>query len=222
MWRERHLCRRNPDQPARDIDHRSAAITRINRRIGLHKVFIFGLIDGDITFHRAKNASAYGAAVANSVTYYNHCLAKQVRRNIVEVNERKSILRVDLNECQISLVIAGNIVSVVGFAVVCRYVNFQVRGAFDDVLVGHNVTSRVDNETGPETLQRLANLAWPDAVVAEELRVKILKRIAHRAANYALGIDVHHCGQHLGNSQNSRFRRRIGLCKTRCARCDDS
>src|SRR5438034_10647247 len=178
-------------------------------------------IDGDIAFYRTKNASANGTAIANSVAYYNHCLAKQVRRDVVEVNERECIFRVDLYERQVSLVIAGNIVSVVGFAVVCRYVNFQVCGAFDDVLVGHNVTSRVDNETGPETLQRLANLAWPDAVVAEELRVKILKRIAHRAANYALGIDVHHCGQHLGNSQNSRFRRRIGLCKTRCACCED-
>ena len=60
------------------------------------------------------------------------------------------------------------------------------------MLVGHDVAGRIDNETGAEALQSLANLAWPGAIVPKELRVNILKRIAHRAPNYALGIDVHH------------------------------
>ena len=71
------------------IDHRPTAVTRIDRRIGLHEIFVFGVVDGDVAFHRAKNASADRTAVADSVAYHNHCLAKQVRRNVVEVDERK-------------------------------------------------------------------------------------------------------------------------------------
>ena len=124
-------------------------------------------------------------------------------------------LRVDFDECQIRFVIAGNVVGVVGFAVVRRHVNLQVRGALDHVLIGHDVARRIDNETGAETLQRLANFARPDCGYSRRIARKILKRIAHCASNYALGIDVNYCRQHLRYRQNSRFRSRVGLCKTR-------
>jgi hypothetical protein len=64
-------------------------------------------------------------------------------------------------------------------------------------------------------LQRLTDFAGPKPVVTEELRVKIVKRVAHGAFNDALGIDIHHRRQNLRHSQNSWFRSRIGLCQTR-------
>ena len=101
--------------------------------------------------------------------------------------------------------------SVVCFAVVRRHVNFQVGGALDHMLVGNDVTVRVDNETGSEALKGLADFARPDAVIAEKLRVKILKRIAQRFPDYALGVNIDYCGQDLCHGKNGRFRGRVGL-----------
>jgi hypothetical protein len=100
-------------------------------------------------------------------------------------------------------------------------VNLQVSGALNHVLVGNDVACRIDNETGAETLQSLANLTRPNAIIAEELRVKILEWIAHSAPHYTLGINIYHCRQDLRHRQNGRFRSRIGLAKTRYRRWED-
>ena len=218
LWCECHLCRRDAYQSAGEIDHWPTTITWIDCRIGLHEVFVFRIVHCDIALHRAKNTTADRAAVTDSVTHYNHCLPKQIGGDIVEVDERQGGARLDFNERQVGLVIAGNVASVISFTVICRHVNFQVRRALDYVLIGYDVTSRINNETGTKTLQSLANLARPGAVVAEKLRVKIFEGIAHGAPNDPFSIDVHHCRQHLTYSQNRRFRRRVGLCKTRCRR----
>jgi hypothetical protein len=83
------------------------------------------------------------------------------------------------------------------------------------VLVRHDVTRRIYYETGPQTLQRLTDFARSKPIVTEELRVKIVERVAHGALNDALAIDIHYRRQNLRHSQNSWFRSRIGLCKTR-------
>src|SRR5262249_8204040 len=93
-------------------------------------------------------------------------------------------------------------------------VNLQVCGALNHVLVRNDVACRVDDETGAETLQSLANFARPNAIVAEELRVKIFDWIAHRAPHYSLSINIYHCRQDFCHCQNSWFRSRIGLAKT--------
>ena len=103
---------------------------------------------------------------------------------------------------------------IVGLAVVRRDVNLQVRGALNHVLVGNDVACRIHNKTRAEALQGLANLAGADAIVAEELRVKILNRIAHRALHHAFGINIHNRRQNLCHCQYRWFRSRIGLAKT--------
>src|SRR5262249_34365887 len=115
----------------------------------------------------------------------------------------------------------------VSFAVVCGDFDFEIRGALDHVLIGHNVARRIDYESRAEALQRLAHLARPASVVAKKLRVKIFNRIAHRATNYSLAIDVDHRRQNLRPSQTSGLRRGIRLRKARCrsylgkrAQCD--
>ena len=120
-------------------------------------------------------------------------------------------MRVDFDERQIGLVIAGDVMSVVRFAVIRRHVNFQIGGTLDHVLVSNDVTSWIDNETGAEALQSLADFARPDSVISEELRVKILKRITYRFPDDALGVNIYYCRQNLCHGENSRFRSRVGL-----------
>ena len=86
---------------------------------------------------------------------------------------------------------------IVGFSVVRRYMDFQIRGALDDVLVGDDVTCWINDETGAETLQGLANFARSNAIVTKELRVKILKWISHCSLEHALGVDIHYRWQDL-------------------------
>ena len=97
--------------------------------------------------------------------------------------------------------------------------NLQIRSPLDDVLVSDDVTSRINNEAGAETLQGLANFAWTNTIVAKELRVNILKRIAHGSLDHALGVDIDDCRQDLCHGQHGRFRSGIGLRKTGCPPC---
>src|SRR5262249_1552019 len=76
LWCKCHLRRGDADQPPREMDHWSAAIARIDCRVGLHQIFVLGLIDGDVAFGCAQHAPADRAAVANGVAHYYHCLTE--------------------------------------------------------------------------------------------------------------------------------------------------
>ena len=154
----------------------------INCGIGLHQAFIVGLIHGDVAFDCAQHAAADRAAVAHGVADYHHCLPEQVRRNIVEIDEREIGLRVDFDKGQIGLVIAGNVMSAIGFPIVSGYVNLQIRSTLYHVLVRHDVTRRIYYETGPQTLQCLTDFARSKPIVTEELRVKIVESGRARCA----------------------------------------
>src|SRR5262249_10093884 len=134
----------------------------------------------------------------------------------VEIDEGEGGLRVDFDKGQIGLVVPRDVMRAVGFPVVGGYVNLQVCSAFDHVLVRHDVTCRIYYETGSETLQRLTDFAWPKPVIAEELGVKIVEGIAHRASDHALCIDIHYRRQDFGDGQNSGLRSRISLSEARC------
>src|SRR5258707_6012263 len=71
LWRERHLCPSDTDQTAGEVHHRPTAVTRINRSISLHEAFVLDVVHCDIALHGAKEASANGGAVADSVAYYH-------------------------------------------------------------------------------------------------------------------------------------------------------
>ena len=58
------------------------------------------------------------------------------------------------------------------------------------MLIGHNVTGRVNDETRAEALQTLANLARLAAIGTKEFGREIFKRIADLSAYDALGINV--------------------------------
>jgi hypothetical protein len=90
----------------------------------------------------------------------------------------------------------------IGFPIVSGYVNLQIRSTLYHVLIRYDVTCRIDYETGAQALQCLTDFARSKPIVTEELRVKIVNRIAHGALNDALGIDIHYRRQNLRNSQN--------------------
>ena len=91
MRSERHFSGADSDQPSRDIDDWPAAVARINRRVRLHEIFVFDVVDRDIALGRAQHAAADRASVTDSITDNENGFAQQVRRNVVEVDERKRI-----------------------------------------------------------------------------------------------------------------------------------
>src|ERR1043166_1438244 len=88
------------------------------------------------------------------------------------------------------------------------------------MLVGDDVSGRIDNEAGAKTLQCLSYLPRPAPVIAEKLRVKVVKWIPHGAADNALGIDVNYRRQNLGDRQDRRLRCRVSLGKQRVGKCE--
>src|SRR5206468_1736395 len=100
---------------------------------------------------------------------------------------------------------------IVGFAVISRHLNLQIGSALHHMLVSHDVACWIDNKPGAKALQGLTDFAGPSLIVAEELRVKILKWIAHSAPHYPLGVDIHDCRQNFPHRQNRRFRSWISL-----------
>ena len=192
MRRKRHFSRADANQSPGKIDDWPTAVARIDGRIRLHQIFVLDIVHGDVALHGAKNSATDRTAIANCITNHNHCFSQQVRRNVVQADKWECSLGVNLDKRQVCLVIAGDVVGVVSFPVVRRYVNFQIRGTLDDMLVGDDVTRWINNETGAETLQRLANLARLNAIVTKELRVKILKWITHCSPDHALGVDIYH------------------------------
>src|SRR5581483_1143495 len=187
---EGHFCRRDSHQPPGEIDDRAAAVAGINGRIGLYQVLVLDVVHGDRSFDGAEHSPADGAAVAHRIAHYNHRLAKKIWRDVVETDKWQRFFGVNFNESQVCLIIASDVARAVGLAVIGGHMNLQVRSAFDYMLVGHDVAGRVNNKTGPQALQRLADFARSDPVVTEKLRVKIFERIAHRAADDAFGVNV--------------------------------
>src|SRR5204863_6960281 len=93
--------------------------------------------------------------------------------------------------------------------------------AFDHVLVGYDVARWIDNESGTETLHRLADLARTRPVITEKLGIKILNRVAYRPADDALSVDVQHRRQNLRDCQHGRFGSRISLREGGCRSCQE-
>src|SRR5438067_13042083 len=88
------------------------------------------------------------------------------------------MFRINLDEREVRLVIAGDVVRVVSFAAVGCYVNYQVRRARDHMLIGHDITRWVDNESRTGDSQRSPDRTRTSLVLAETLRIKISYWIA--------------------------------------------
>ncbi len=132
----------------------------------------------------------------------------------MQADEGERLVAVDFDEGQILLRIAGNITRLVAFVVVRDDLDFQIRSAFDHVLIGHDETGRIDQESGAETLQGLANLARTAAVSAEKLRGEIIERIAHLAPHDTLRVDVDHRGQDLRHRLHRGLGGGVGLAES--------
>ena len=146
LWSESHLGRTDAHQTCGKIDHWSATVAWINGRVGLDQVLVFNVVDRDVAFGRAEDAATNRAAVTDCVSDDNYGFTEQIRRNVVEANEWEVGVGVDLDEGEVLLVVPGDIMRVVGFAVVRGDLDFQVCRALDHVLVSNDVPGRIDNE----------------------------------------------------------------------------
>src|SRR5438874_269069 len=210
LGRKCHFGRAHPDQPAGNIDHWTARISRINRRVGLQKIFVLQVAYRDISLQSTEHAATNRAAVTDRIAKDNHGLAEKVGRRIIQINERESALTVDFDEREILFGIARYVVGVVNLAVAGRDFDSQVRCTLYHVLISHDVTGRVNDEARAKTLQTLPNFAWLAAVGAEKFRREIFEWIADLPAHYALSINVNDRRHHFRDRENNGFRSRVG------------
>jgi hypothetical protein len=137
-------------------------------------------------------------------------LAEKVGRRIIQINEGESALAVDFDEREVLFGIARYVVGVVNLAVAGRDFDSQVCCALHDMLVGHDVAGRINDETGAKTLQTLPDLAWLAAVGAEKFGREIFEWITDLPAHHALGIDINDCRHYFRDRENNGLRSRIG------------
>ena len=139
---EGHLRRADPDKAAGEIDQRAAAVPRINRGVGLEQVLVIVVVDRDVALHAAENAAADRAAVAERVADHDDGLAKEIRRDVVQIDEGERLVAVDLDEGEVLLRVARDVARLETLIVVRDDLDFQIGGALHDVLVRHDVAAR--------------------------------------------------------------------------------
>ncbi len=215
LRRESHFGRADSDEAAGEIDERAAAVARIDGGVGLQQILVIDFVDGDVAFGPAQDSPADRAAVSGRVTDHEHRLAQEVRGDVVEIDKREIRFGVDFDEGEVLLLVARDVVGVVGLPVVHRHLDLQIGRALHDVLVGHDITRGIDDESRAKALKGLPDFAGPAAIIAEELRREIFKRIAHPAPDDPLRIDVDDSGQNLGHSQHRRLGGGVRLRKKR-------
>src|SRR5204862_6586327 len=120
LWRERHLCRSNTDQPAGEIDHRAPAIAGINCGVGLHQILVLDLLHGDVAFGGPQHATTERAAVAYGVADYHYCITEKIGRNVVEIDEWKNGLGIDIFDYNSDLVDALDVMITVSSMILSR------------------------------------------------------------------------------------------------------
>ena len=138
-------------------------------------------------------------------------MAQEVRGNVVQVDKRKIGLGVDLDEGQILLGVARDVVGVVNFSIIHRHLDFQISRALHDMLVGDDISRWIDDEARAEALQSLPDFSGMAPVIAKVLRCEIFEGIADPAPDDPLRIDVNDCGQNLGHRLHRRLCGRVSL-----------
>ena len=71
----------------------------------------------------------------------------------MQVDEGQRLVAVDFDEGEIFFLVAGDVARFVALVVVRDDLDFEIGRALHHVLVSHNVTGRIDEEPGAETLQ---------------------------------------------------------------------
>src|SRR5207237_8063035 len=192
------------------IHHWHTSTSRVNRLVSLQKIFVFQVVYRNISPNATQHAATDGTAVTDRIAEDNHRLAEKIGRRIIQINERESALAVDFDERKILFRIACYVVCVVNLAVAASDLDSQVRCPLHHVLIGHDVTGRVNDEAGAKTLQTLPDFTWLAAVGAKEFGREIFEWIADLSAYYALGVNVNDRRHYLRDRENNGLRSRIG------------
>ena len=205
LWSIRHFCRTDPDEFAGEIDDGSAAVAWVNGGIGLEEVFVFGFADGHAPIFGAEDAASDRAPIAEWIAKDEGGLAEEIGGEIGEGEEGERLRRVDFEQGEIGFGGASDIAGGVGFAVVGGDGDFQFGGAFHDVFVGDDVTRGVDDEPGTEALDFLGKDAGALHRATEKLEEEVIAGVTDGALDNPFGIDIDHCRNGFGDSDDRGF-----------------
>src|SRR5215472_8003594 len=192
-------CRINADHVAMRIDQRTAGIPAVDGRIGLDRFFNGRGLGG--AYGSANGADHAGCErrlkakwVADGQNFLSYLNAVGVPK--LQGGELLSS-RVNLDERNIIALVGAN-----GFRRVARLISqdhFDGLRSFDDVVVRENVAARINDETGPRTLDRYR---FHEEVVLGRFG----EDVGHRRRG--LAVDAHVDGFVLGQSRVARVYRR--------------
>ena len=146
----------DPDQLARHVDQRAAGIAGIDRGIGLDEELIVG--DADLgARQRRDDAVGHRLADAERIADREHDVADQQFIGIGKIQRREFLFGIfQAQDRQIGAAVLQHDLGL-EFALV-RQRHLDLIGAFDDVVVGHDQTRRIDHHAGAERALHLLRL----------------------------------------------------------------
>ncbi len=145
-----------------EVEGRAAGIAAVDRRVDLQEIVIRAFVD--VAAARRDDPGRDGAAKPERVADRHYPVADLRRTAVAEADIRQRLIRVDLEDGEIGLgVAADHLGPILGF-ILQDHLDFF--GVADHVIVGHDITPRINDEPGSE--------GNPLRLVAGDLREQML------------------------------------------------
>ena len=144
------------DHVALRIEQRTAAVARIDRRVGLdHIVQIAAVLPLDFAMQRAHDAGGQGSRQAEWIADRQHLLPDLKAVGIAQLEERGQLLfGIDLDQRKIVTLVAHQNPGAVA-ALIRGYGHLHVGAAANHVIIGENLAVGINDESRPQPLYRL-------------------------------------------------------------------
>ena len=197
------------------VDQRTAGIAGIDGCVGLNERLEL-LASDNIASFGGNNAGGDGLLQTEGAADGQHPVADLHTVGIPQLGrlQRMTGAWLDFDDGEVGFTVAANNFAVVGLRISLQ-LHSDAIGAFDDVLIGHNIAFGVNNHAGaerpfrPAGIRSLATAAAKETIeeivkgvvvlIVGSLRpapTRCLRRSSVRLGN-ALSVDVHHRGLHL-------------------------
>ncbi|MNV01074.1 hypothetical protein D3C71_912620 [compost metagenome] len=222
---DRTAARRNDrridaDHLALHVEERTAGIALVDGRIRLDEIVIGAGID--ITPARGNNTDRQRSAKPEGIADGHHPVADAHAARITELDGLQRRFRLHLQDGKIGFRIGANQRRLELRTV--RENHLDGVGTLDDVVVGDDVTGRVDHETGPQRIDLFTafRLLAVEIILEEFLEGRTLRQFRRNRA-LAVGLDVlrggniHHRVEKRLSKISHRFRpMALRQCRNRC------
>ena len=162
------------DHVAIDVEGRAAGIALVDRRIDLDVVVVGA--GADVAPARRDDAGGDRAAQAERIADRDHPIA-DARLVLGELHVGEGLVGVDLDEGEIGLRVGADHLGLVGRAVVG--LDLHGLGMIDDVVIGHRVAVRRNEEAGAFAGDDLLGLRH---AVRQAREAELLEEFLHRRA----------------------------------------